>query len=154
MPFPSASGVQKVARFNQTTCCEYSRATTERTITGAATRPMALAERHRAHLEAQHQQLRVGFVERHGPPACHLSAPAGAGLSMAQFGALARVGEAPGRSQGELAEWLGVTEGNASQVVGRLEAAGLVERRADRGAYRLFITDGGRQKLREFDAGS
>lgn len=72
-----------------------------------------------------------------------------AGLSMAQFVALARVGEAPGRSQGELAEWLGVTEGNASQVVGRLEAAGLVERRADRRAYRLFVTDGGRQKLRE-----
>ncbi len=79
----------------------------------------------------------------------HTSAPVQrAGLTMAQFVVLTRVFEVPGNSQGELASWLGVSEGNASQLVARLEAAGLVERRVDGRSYRLFITDSGGELLR------
>jgi len=54
-------------------------------------------------------------------------------LTVAQFDVLAQVGARPGLSQQELAGALLVTKGNVTQVLDRMEARGLVERRQEPG---------------------
>jgi len=66
------------------------------------------------------------------------------GLSMAQFDVLAHVGAAEGLMQQELADSLLVTKGNICQLVDRMEQAGLLVRRQEGRANRLFLTDQGR----------
>src|SRR2546430_603222 len=66
------------------------------------------------------------------------------GLSFAQFDVVAQVGAREGLTQQELAEALLVTKGNVCQLLAKLEAAGLVARRPDGRANRLFLTDRGR----------
>jgi DNA-binding MarR family transcriptional regulator len=72
--------------------------------------------------------------------AAHLRAR---GLSVAQFDVLARVGARPGMAQGELAEALLVTKGNVCQLLDRMEADGLVERRREGRTKRLHLTPRG-----------
>jgi DNA-binding MarR family transcriptional regulator len=52
-----------------------------------------------------------------------------------------------GRTQPELADRLGLTRANVSQVLDRLEAAGPVRRVPDARAYALPLADGSRQRL-------
>ncbi len=66
------------------------------------------------------------------------------GLSPAQFDVLAHVGAAEGINQQELAERLLVTKGNVCQLLDRMERTGLLERRQDGRANRLFLTPAGR----------
>lgn len=66
------------------------------------------------------------------------------GLNSAWFDVLARVGAREGQSQGELAEALLVTKGNISQLMAKIEAAGLLERRADGRSLRIYLTEKGR----------
>jgi len=66
------------------------------------------------------------------------------GLSVAQLDVLARVGARPGMTQGELAEALLVTKGNVCQLLDRMEAEGLLERRREGRAKRLHLTPRGR----------
>ncbi len=70
----------------------------------------------------------------------------GWGLSVAQFDALAHIGTAEGLTQQELADSLLVTKGNICQLLDRLEHSGLIERRQEGRAKRLFLTEAG-QKL-------
>jgi DNA-binding MarR family transcriptional regulator len=65
------------------------------------------------------------------------------GLNAAWFDVVARVGTRPGLSQGELADTLLVTKGNVSQLIVKMEAAGLVERRSEGRFQRLFLTPQG-----------
>lgn len=67
------------------------------------------------------------------------------GLNSAWFDVLARVGAHEGLTQGDLAETLLVTKGNVSQLIAKMEAAGLVERRAEGRAQRLWLTPEGRR---------
>ena len=67
----------------------------------------------------------------------------GWGLSVAQFDVLARVGVRPGLTQQELADALLVTKGNVCQVLDRMEADGLIERRREGRAKRLHLTERG-----------
>jgi len=67
------------------------------------------------------------------------------GLTVAQFDVLAQVGAAEGLSQGELAEHLLVTKGNVTQLLDRLEHAGLVARRQEGRTNRLYLTTRGHQ---------
>lgn len=67
------------------------------------------------------------------------------GLNSAWFDVLARVGAREGLTQGELAASLLVTKGNISQLIAKLEAEGLVERRAEGRSQHLFLTAKGRQ---------
>jgi DNA-binding MarR family transcriptional regulator len=62
------------------------------------------------------------------------------GLSVAQFDVLAVVGSRPGRTQRDLAEALLVTKGNVCQVLDRMEADSLIERRREGRANRLYLT--------------
>jgi DNA-binding MarR family transcriptional regulator len=73
----------------------------------------------------------------------------GLGLTGPQFDALATVGAHEGLTQQELADRLGVTKGNVSQVLARLEGAGLVERRADGAANQLALSAAGRRLVAE-----
>ncbi|HEX8917749.1 MAG TPA: MarR family transcriptional regulator [Chloroflexota bacterium] len=66
------------------------------------------------------------------------------GLSMAQFDVLAHVGAAEGMMQQELADSLLVTKGNICQLVDRMEQSGLLVRRQEGRANRLFLTEQGR----------
>jgi DNA-binding MarR family transcriptional regulator len=68
----------------------------------------------------------------------------GWGLSPAQFDVLAHVGAAEGITQQELADRLLVTKGNITQLLDRMGCAGLLERRQDGRANRLFLTARGR----------
>lgn len=70
------------------------------------------------------------------------------GLSVAQFHVLAHVGAAGGMTQQELADSLLVTKGNVAQLLGRMEGAGLVERRQEGRANRIVLTCEG-QRLYE-----
>lgn len=75
-----------------------------------------------------------------------------AGLTLAQFDVLANLGMSEGITQQELAERLLVTKGNVCGLLDRMEAAGLVERRADakdRRANRIYLTRLGRAALRK-----
>ena len=71
-------------------------------------------------------------------------------LSVAQFDLLAQVGAHEGIRQGDLARALLVTKGNVCQLLDRMEARGLVERRPTRGerGNRLFLTEAGHQLYR------
>jgi DNA-binding MarR family transcriptional regulator len=66
------------------------------------------------------------------------------GLSAAQFDLLAQVGNAEGRTQAELAKALLVTKGNITQLLDRMECAGLIVRRPEGRANRLYLTAAGR----------
>jgi DNA-binding MarR family transcriptional regulator len=68
----------------------------------------------------------------------------GAGLSLAQFDALAQISAREGLTQQELADALLVTKGNVCQLLDRMEQAGLLERRQDGRANRLALTPAGR----------
>jgi DNA-binding MarR family transcriptional regulator len=67
-------------------------------------------------------------------------------LSVAQFDVLAQIGAHEGLSQNKLAEALLVTKGNVSQLVTKMEARGLVERRSAPSSRdnRLYLTEKGR----------
>lgn len=67
----------------------------------------------------------------------------GHGLTPAQYQLLVAVGDAPGCRQQDLGESLGVTKGNVSMLVTRLEDAGLVARVPDGAAYALHLTTAG-----------
>ncbi len=66
-------------------------------------------------------------------------------LSPAQLDVLAKVGSAEGISQQELADALLVTKGNVCQLLDKMEASGLLERRPDGRVNRLFLTEQGHQ---------
>ena len=66
-------------------------------------------------------------------------------LSPAQLDVLAKVGSAQGISQQELANALLVTKGNVCQLLDKMEATGLLERRPDGRINRLFLTEQGRR---------
>src|SRR6202011_43135 len=66
-------------------------------------------------------------------------------LSPAQLDVLAKVGSYQGISQQELADALLVTKGNVCQLLDKMEASGLLERRPDGRVNRLFLTDQGRR---------
>jgi DNA-binding MarR family transcriptional regulator len=65
------------------------------------------------------------------------------GLNTAHFDVLAQVGAARGMTQQELADALLVTKGNISQLIGRLEQAGLIARRQDGRSNYLSLTECG-----------
>ena len=66
------------------------------------------------------------------------------GLNTAQFDVLAQVGAATDITQQELAAALLVTKGNISQLLSKLEQAGLVVRRQTGRTNCLSLTDRGR----------
>ncbi len=66
------------------------------------------------------------------------------GLNTAWFDVLARIGAREGMTQIELADSLLVTKGNISQLMVKLEAAGLIERRAEGRSQHLYLTSLGR----------
>ena len=66
------------------------------------------------------------------------------GLSLAQFYVLTHVGAAEGLVQQELADGLLVTKGNIVQLLDRLEASDLLERRREGRSNRLYLTPAGR----------
>lgn len=66
------------------------------------------------------------------------------GLSLAQFDVLAQVGAAEGASQQQLAHSLLVTKGNVAQLLNRMEADGLIERRQVGRCNHLYLTERGR----------
>src|SRR3712207_979909 len=61
-------------------------------------------------------------------------------LSVAQFDVLAHVGVFEGVVQHDLAESLLVTEGNVCQLLDRMEGRGLILRRKEGRANKLFLT--------------
>lgn len=69
------------------------------------------------------------------------------GLTHAQFLVLLTVQASPDVSQRELSDRLGVTTGNVSMLVSKLEAAGLVERIPAGAAFHLRVTVAGRATL-------
>jgi DNA-binding MarR family transcriptional regulator len=71
-----------------------------------------------------------------------------AGLSLAQLDVLAQVGALEGRTQRELADALLVTKGNVTQLLDRMEACGLLERRRSGRSKTVYLTPKGRA-LRE-----
>jgi len=71
------------------------------------------------------------------------------GLTLAQFDVLAHVSVAEGLPQQELADALLVTKGNVCQLVNRLEERGLIARRQDGRANRLYLTAAGRALVAE-----
>ena len=68
-------------------------------------------------------------------------------LTVAQFDVLAHIGAAEGITQQRLADALLVSKGNVCQLLDRMEARNLVERRpAETGrAKHVFLTEGGRE---------
>ncbi len=66
-------------------------------------------------------------------------------LNLAQFDTLTHVGASEGIVQQELAESLLVTKGNVCQMLDRMELRGLISRRPDGRANRLFLTEEGRR---------
>ena len=69
----------------------------------------------------------------------------GFNLNVAQFDVLTRVGAAEGLMQQEVADSLVVTKSNVCQLLDRMERAGLVQRRPDGRANRLYLTRAGRR---------
>ena len=67
------------------------------------------------------------------------------GLSMGQFDVLAHVGAAEGATQQQVADALLVTKSNVCQLLDRMEAAGLVERRQQGRSKHLYLTPAGRR---------
>lgn len=70
-------------------------------------------------------------------------------LNLPQFDTLAHVGAAEGLTQQELADALFVTKGNVCQMLDRMERRGLLERRREGRANRVFLTDEGRRTFEE-----
>ena len=66
------------------------------------------------------------------------------GVSLPQFDVIAHVGATEGLTQQELADSLLVTKGNVTQLLDRLEHCGLIERRQDGRAKRIWLTERGR----------
>ena len=76
----------------------------------------------------------------------------GMGMTRAQWGLLLRLARNPGLSQKEVADLLEVEPISVARLVDRLEAAGLVERRADdqdRRIWRLHLLPRATAKLEE-----
>jgi len=67
------------------------------------------------------------------------------GLSSAQLDVLARVGSSEGISQQRLADALLVTKGNICQLLDKMQASELLERRPEGRINRLFLTAKGRR---------
>ncbi|HEY3063404.1 MAG TPA: MarR family transcriptional regulator [Chloroflexota bacterium] len=67
------------------------------------------------------------------------------GISSAQLDVLARVGSSEGLSQQRLADALLVTKGNICQLLDKMQASDLLERRPDGRVNRLFLTEKGRR---------
>jgi DNA-binding MarR family transcriptional regulator len=65
-------------------------------------------------------------------------------LNLAQFDVLAHVGAAEGITQQELADTLLVTKGNVCQLLGRMEANGLIWRSPQGRSNHVYLTDAGR----------
>src|SRR5215510_4079712 len=61
-------------------------------------------------------------------------------LSLAQFDVLVQLGAAEGITQQELADKLLVTKGNVTQLLDRMTSCGLLTRRQDGRANRLYLT--------------
>lgn len=70
-------------------------------------------------------------------------------LSLAQFDIIARVGASAGMTQQELADGLLVTKGNICQMLDRMERGGLIERRQEGRANRLYLTASGQRLFAE-----
>lgn len=70
-----------------------------------------------------------------------------AGLSHAQFAMLLTIGAGEGLTQQELAARLSLTKANVSQLLDRLENAGLIQRVPEARAYALYLTDDSRLLL-------
>ena len=87
--------------------------------------------------------LRVGHRARHDGDADLRRH----GLSGPQFHLLKRISREGGCTQQQLADELGLTKGNISQMVAKLEAAGLVRRGSDGGGNRLSLSEAGVAKL-------
>ena len=66
------------------------------------------------------------------------------GLNTAWFDVLSRVGAQAGITQGELAAELSVTKGCVSQLLAKMEAAGLVMRRPDGHSRQVWLTAKGK----------
>jgi DNA-binding MarR family transcriptional regulator len=106
-------------------------------------------------MEAQRHNLRSG-VRRYGVLAWlrlarvfqHIDTRSerffhGQGLNTAQFDVLAKIGAAGGITQQELADALLVTKGNISQLLAKMEHAGLISRRHEGRTNCLFLTERG-----------
>jgi DNA-binding MarR family transcriptional regulator len=61
-------------------------------------------------------------------------------LTVAQFDVLVQIGAAEGATQQQVADALLVTKSNVCQLLDRMERAGLVERRQQGRANRLYLT--------------
>ncbi len=73
----------------------------------------------------------------------------GRDLSLAQFDVLAHVSADEGLTQQELADRLLVTKGNVCQLLDRMEQSGLLVRKQDGRANRVYLTDAGRRLVRD-----
>jgi MarR family transcriptional regulator, transcriptional regulator for hemolysin len=76
------------------------------------------------------------------------------GMTRAQWGIIRRLASQPGCSQKELADILEVEPITVARMVDRLEAAGMVERRADgqdRRVWRLHLLPPAKKVLREIN---
>jgi DNA-binding MarR family transcriptional regulator len=71
------------------------------------------------------------------------------GLNYSQFDVLAHVGASEGSKQKELGASLLVTKGNVSHLVDQMERRGLVSRRQEGRANRLYLTEEGRRLFEE-----
>jgi DNA-binding MarR family transcriptional regulator len=108
-----------------------------RSATGAP--PLA---RRAAPLSRRFQQVCAGMIAE---------ALAGEELVQLEFGSLIYIDIEPGLDQRRLAEAMGIDPSNASLIVDRLHAMGLVERRingADRRARELYLTPKGKKLWR------
>ncbi len=70
-------------------------------------------------------------------------------ITTAQLDVLARVGSSEGISQQRLADALLVTKGNICQLLDKMEASELIERRPEGRVNRLFLTAKGRAIFQE-----
>jgi DNA-binding MarR family transcriptional regulator len=73
-------------------------------------------------------------------------------LSVSRFDVLNHAGTPEGRTQQELAESLLVTKGNVTQLLDGMESDGLLERRRDGRAKRIYLTALGRVRRTELVA--
>lgn len=69
------------------------------------------------------------------------------GINRAQFDVLLTIGANEGLTQQQLAQSIGLTRANVSQLLDRLQTAGLVERIPQGRAYALRLTSDGRALL-------
>src|SRR4051794_15037458 len=67
------------------------------------------------------------------------------GLSVGQFDLLTQIGAAEGATQQQVADALLVTKSNVCQLLDRMEAAGLVERRQQGRSKQVYLTAEGRR---------